>query len=44
MSKTTFYVAIVVLVAVDVLQTGYKRKLARMRAAEKASAPAPAAE
>lgn len=34
MSKTTFYFAIVVLVVVDMLQTGYKKKLARLRAEE----------
>lgn len=34
MSKTTFYFAIAVLVLVDILQTRYQRKLARMRAAE----------
>jgi len=34
MSKTTFYFAIAVLIVVDILQSGYKRKLARLRAAE----------
>ena len=34
MSKTTFYFAMVVLVAVDVLQTGYQDKLATQRAEE----------
>lgn len=31
MSKTTFYFAIVVLVAVDILQTGYQKKLEKVR-------------
>ncbi|MEM9139812.1 MAG: TerC family protein [Pseudomonadota bacterium] len=34
MSKTTFYFAIVVLVAVDVLQSGYQKKLAVVRESE----------
>ncbi|MEM6356994.1 MAG: TerC family protein [Pseudomonadota bacterium] len=34
MSKTTFYVSIAVLVAVDILQSGYKRKLEAMRQRE----------
>lgn len=34
MSKMTFYFSIVVLVIVDVLQTGYQKKLAAKRAAE----------
>ncbi len=46
MSKTTFYMAITVLVIVDVLQSGYKKKLELMReheAAERyAKAPSPA--
>lgn len=33
MSKTTFYFSVVVLVAVEVIQTGYSRKLATERAA-----------
>lgn len=35
MSKATFYFAIAVLVAVDVLQSGYKKKLAHARQQEK---------
>ena len=38
MSKTTFYVSVVVLIVVDILQTGYRRKLERMRKAERAAA------
>lgn len=38
MSKTTFYFAIVVLVAVDILQSGYQKKLARLREIEAAEA------
>lgn len=38
MSKMTFYFSIVVLVIVDVLQTGYQKKLAAERAAEVAAA------
>jgi hypothetical protein len=33
MSKTTFYFSIVVLVMVEVVQTGYQRKLAAERSA-----------
>jgi len=32
MSKTTFYFSVVVLVAVDIIQGGYQRKLDRQRA------------
>ncbi|MEM9764841.1 MAG: TerC family protein [Pseudomonadota bacterium] len=45
MSKTTFYFSIAVLVAVDILQSGYKKKLETMRErerAEKAAATTPA--
>lgn len=35
MAKTTFYFSIVVLVVVDVIQTGYQKKLAAMKAAAK---------
>ena len=41
MSKTTFYFAIVVLVVVDILQTGYQRKLAKTRADEVKKGGAP---
>ncbi len=34
MSKTTFYFAIAVLVLVDVIQSGYQKKLDAMRARE----------
>ncbi len=44
MSKTTFYFAIVVLVIVDILQSGYKKKLARLRALEAAEARGTPAE
>lgn len=45
MSKTTFYFAIVVLVIVDVLQTGYQRKLSTRRQRLEAATPAePATE
>ena len=37
MSKTTFYFAIVVLVIVDVLQSGYQKKLAAKRASQAAN-------
>lgn len=37
MSKTTFYFSVVVLVAVEVLQTGYSRKLAKTRSNEQSS-------
>jgi predicted tellurium resistance membrane protein TerC len=37
MSKTTFYFAIAVLVAVDLIQSGYQRKLAAMRARERSA-------
>ncbi|WP_285670072.1 TerC family protein [Paralimibaculum aggregatum] len=45
MSKATFYFSIAVLVAVDILQTGYQKKLARLRereAAEQVAAKAAA--
>jgi len=35
MSKTTFYFAIAVLVSVDVIQSGYQKKLDAMRARER---------
>jgi len=38
MSKTTFYFAIAVLVAVDIIQSGYQRKLDALRAREQAAA------
>ena len=38
MSKTTFYFSLVVLVAVDILQTGYQKKLTHERGHPKASA------
>ncbi len=41
MSKTTFYFAIAVLVAVDILQTGYQRKLERVRAGEQSRSRSP---
>ncbi len=37
MSKMTFYFSIAVLVAVDVLQSGYQKKLAKQRKLEVAS-------
>jgi len=40
MSKTTFYFAIAVLVIVDIIQSGYQKKLDAMRAREQASAKA----
>ena len=33
MSKTTFYFAVIVLFAVEIIQSGYKRKLEAERAA-----------
>jgi len=39
MSKTTFYFSVVVLVAVEAVQSGYSRKLAAQRAAAQAHAP-----
>ncbi len=39
MSKTTFYFSVVVLVAVEAVQSGYSRKLAAERAAQQAHAP-----
>lgn len=44
MSKTTFYFAIVVLVVVDVLQSGYQKKLQRVRKHEQDEDPSPAVE
>lgn len=44
MSKTTFYFSIAVLVAVDVIQSGYQKKLAVQRLAERTSAAPPPAE
>ncbi|MEM7078313.1 MAG: tellurium resistance protein TerC [Pseudomonadota bacterium] len=35
LSKSTFYFSIVVLVAVDIIQSGYQRKLARQRALQR---------
>ena len=34
MSKSTFYFAVIVLFAVEILQSGYQRKLSRERAAQ----------
>ncbi len=42
MSKTTFYFSVAVLVLVDILQSGYKRKLAQQREAEAAHSTASA--
>ncbi|MEO0958909.1 MAG: tellurium resistance protein TerC, partial [Pseudomonadota bacterium] len=42
MSKTTFYFSIAVLVAVDILQSGYKRKLEAMRQREQSATMAKA--
>lgn len=42
MSKTTFYFSIAVLVAVDIIQSGYQKKLAAVRAARAGAAAATA--
>jgi predicted tellurium resistance membrane protein TerC len=42
MSKTTFYFSVAVLVVVDILQSGYKRKLAALRQREMAEGTAAA--
>jgi len=39
MSKTTFYFAIVVLVVVDILQSGYQKKLEKTRLHEQVASP-----
>ncbi|MEL6266336.1 MAG: tellurium resistance protein TerC, partial [Pseudomonadota bacterium] len=44
MAKTTFYFAIAVLVVVDILQSGYQKKLAAMRKREREEKAALAAE
>jgi len=42
MSKTTFYFAVAVLIAVDLLQSGYQKKLNAMRAHERGRPTSPA--
>ena len=44
MSKMTFYFSLGVLVAVDVLQSGYQKKLAKKRALELQRSAASAAD